>query len=169
MVKSIPPEQLPGNDKHITQLYKDRLIEVFTRRIEKADEYLDEVQPSGWEIAPSTPDKFTKKGLLSGIPMTEDFEKESSSGAKARVQFDDWPDKLLKLAKAIEKEYGVEGESFTYDDAAELNGHGYSRNSVKTHISQKLEPEGFVRESDEGGQSKKMIWARSWQQDYSED
>jgi hypothetical protein len=173
-VRAVRIEEMPrakdadGNKvRKIPDLYDDLLIRLFQQNLERANEYLDEVRPSGWDIAPETPSDFEE--LLSDHPYTKEFDdRKRDEGGTARPEFNDWPDNMLEFAKAIESEFGVEGDKFTYDDLTEVNGIPYSDDSIRAKFPEFVD-EGFARDSgDRRNQSKLWVWVKSWNKDNSQ-
>lgn len=158
MVRNIHPDEMP-QDVHLTQLYQDVLLDIATRRIEKSDEYLDEVQPSGWSEAPERPDQFKKKNLLTGIPVTQQFDESDTTSVSLREEVQEWPDGAQKVAKAIQEEFGVEGETFTQNDAVSLKS-SFKKGSVRNYWSEYFKPE-YVEQKGKDGKSKQWVWIKS--------
>lgn len=144
---------------HLIELYQDPLLDLFTRRIEHSDEYLDEVLPSGWAIAPDTPDQFKK--LLSDTPFTREYDDDGGSDAELREEVSDWSDGKLEVAKAIQSEFGVDNESFTYSDVADLKS-SFKKNSIRPWFTKTFEEEGYAaRTGEKDGQSVLWRWVKS--------
>jgi len=177
-VQTVHVDQMPrAKDKEghqvyaIPELYEDLLITLFRDNLERANEYLDEVRPSDWNIAPETPSDF--EDLLSDHPYSDEFDdrKKDESGT-ARPEFEDMDGKkeqLLKTAKIIESEFGVEGDKFTYNDLTKLDGIPYSDGSIKSKVATQFREHDFLKDSgDRRNGSKLWVWVKSWDQDKSQ-
>lgn len=158
MPKNVHPDDMP-QDVHLIQLYQDVLLDLFTHRIETSDEYLDEVLPSGWSIAPEIPDKFKK--FLSGTPYTKEFDKDKSSGAQLREEVQDWSDGRQEIAKAIQEEFGVDNDTFTITDVVDLKS-SFKKGSVRPYFSDTYSEQGYATKTGEkDGQADLWRWVKS--------
>lgn len=163
MVRKVPTKEMP-QDRHLTGLYDDILGSMFISRIERSDEMFDEVQTSGWPEAPETPDEFKKKKLLSGVPVTERYDNEKTTDIELRNEVKKWPPKAQKVAKAIQKEFGVDGDRFTYKEVVDL---GFNRNSLSNYFTNDpgFEESGYVVEDGRKDKSKAWRWVKSIKED----